>query len=185
VKRWLGWLALVTSACGAADPRPATTHTAATAAGSSLELPASVRPPADQSLALTLTGVGSQVYECRASAKDAGALAWTLSGVRAELRDEAGQVVGRHFTGPTWEHKDGSRIVGEKKASADAPDAGAIPWLLLTAKETQGQGVLTGVQSVVRAKTSGGKPPPGPCDPKAGPLEVPYEASYLFFRARP
>ena len=147
---------------------------------SSPSLPEGVQPPAGQSVALALTGTGAQVYECR---EDPGkGFAWTLSGVHADLTDAAGQTVGRHFNGPTWEHRDGSTVVGEKMASADAPEPNAIPWLLLSVKQAHGAGTFGDVLTVVRANTSGGKPPSTVCDAKSGPLEVPYRATYYFFR---
>jgi hypothetical protein len=42
--------------------------------------------------------------------------------------------IGKHYAGPHWESTDGSKVVAAVKERADAPAAGAIPWLLLTAK---------------------------------------------------
>jgi len=89
----------------------------------------------------------------------------------------------RHYAGPTWEANDGSKVVGEVKARADAPDADAIPWLLLTAKSTSGSGVLASTLSVQRVQTAGGKAPASGCGPAQAQQEirVPYTATYYFF----
>jgi len=39
-----------------------------------------------------------------------------------------------HFGGPTWKLDDGSAVVGEVIAKADAPEPDAFQWLLLRAK---------------------------------------------------
>ena len=62
----------------------------------------------------------------------------------------------------------------------DAPKAGAIPWLLLSA-ETSGSGMLAGVRFVQRVNTSGGVAPAGAC-PKVGAAQpVDYPADYIFY----
>jgi hypothetical protein len=125
---------------------------------------------------------GVQIYECKAAAGNPGAFVWALKAPEAALFDERGELIGKHYAGPTWEARDGSRVVGEKVAQSDAPDAGAIPWLLLRVRQTEGNGVLSGAQSVQRVATSGGKPPPDGCDAAHASQEirVPYTATYYF-----
>jgi Protein of unknown function (DUF3455) len=55
--------------------------------------------------------------------------------------------VGTHFASPTWKMDDGSVVVGEVIARADAPEPGAIQWLLLRAKALRGSGPLSAVLS--------------------------------------
>jgi hypothetical protein len=90
--------------------------------------------------------------------------------------------VGRHYAGPTWQGIDGSSVVGAARVSADSPDAGAIPWLLLEAQTTAGAGFLSMVSYIQRLDTSGGLAPAAGCtDESAGQeLRVPYTASYAF-----
>lgn len=138
--------------------------------------------PAASSQRLAARGV--QIYECRGAA-DAYSLAqWTLLAPEAELFDASGHRVGRHFAGPHWEADDGSRIVGSVTARADAPQPGAIAWLLLSARSVGSPGRFSGVTQVQRLHTAGGVAPKGSCTPGASaPLRVPYSADYVLFTA--
>ena len=93
--------------------------------------------------------------------------------------------VGTHFAGPTWKADDGSTVVGEVAARADAPAGGAIPWLLLRAKSNQGSGVLSTVAFIRRADTKGGVAPAAGCDAarSGAQARVRYYALYQFFGA--
>jgi hypothetical protein len=137
-------------------------------------------PPADQVLKLKLRGSGVQIYQCTDGA-------WKFQAPEAKLSDESGRVVGKHYAGPTWESVDGSTVVGEVKAHDDGPDALAIPWLLLQAKSTTGDGMFSRVRSIQRLRTTGGKAPSKPCDAgNANQIErVPYTAQYYFYTAKP
>ena len=77
----------------------------------------------------------------------------------AELFDEQGKSIGKHFGGPTWQLNDGSQITGKMAAKADAPDPKAIPWLLVTVTGHSGNGKLSGVTSIQRLNTVGGLVP--------------------------
>jgi hypothetical protein len=68
-------------------------------------------------------------------------------------------------------------------AQADAPDPGAVPWLLLRAKSNAGAGVFAHVTFVQRIRTKGGKAPAAGCDAQSNGKEtrVDYSADYLFF----
>jgi hypothetical protein len=74
--------------------------------------------------------------------------------------------------------------VGEVRQKVDAPDADAVPWLLLKAKSTEGTGGLAAVTSIQRVDTAGGKAPAGGCEEgRAGARErVAYRATYYFYR---
>jgi uncharacterized protein DUF3455 len=72
--------------------------------------------------------------------------------------------------------------VGALQASVPAPEAGAIPWLLLRATTRAGDGVLSGVDFIQRIRTEGGVAPAGACDPAAdATVAVPYRARYVFY----
>ncbi len=151
-------------------------------AASDLSLPAELSPaPAASSQRLAARGV--QIYECRAAADPNSPALWTLVAPEAELFDSQGQRVGHHFAGPHWEADDGSRIVGRVKARAEAPQRGAIAWLLLSASSVGARGRFSGVTQVQRIRTVGGAAPATPCTPGAsgGPVRVPYSADYVFF----
>ena len=151
------------------------------------EVPASLRPPEAQVLALEVPAVGVQIYECTASKTDPARFEWTFKAPEAELFDTAGKKIGTHYGGPTWESNEGGKVVGEVKARDDGPDPNAIPWLLLAAKSSTGPGVFGRTLSVQRVRTVGGKAPAAGCtQAQAGsPVRVEYRATYYFYVARP
>ena len=133
---------------------------------------------AGETAVLTVQAAGVQIYECRAGAD--GKLAWAFREPRAELT-VAGKTVGRHYAGPIWEHGDGSIIKGAPKARAEAPEAGAIPWLKLAGIEGKGTGVLEGVTTILRTNTKGGALA-GACDAPGRTQEQPYTSDYVFLK---
>ena len=169
------WMALVALLAGCAANR-----TAAPA------IPAPIQVPPNQTLQLRTHAVGVQIYVCQASHDDPMRFDWTFKAPEAQLFDMSGKSVIKHFAGPAWQAADGSSVVGEVVAKDDGPDPMAIPWLLLRAKATSGNGLLSRTQSVQRLNTVGGKAPQGGCG--AGLLgsevRMHYTADYLFYRAR-
>ena len=130
--------------------------------------------PAEQH-AFTLAARGVQIYECRAGA-------WAFVAPEAELFDADGRSAGTHGAGPFWQARDGSRIVGAVKRRAEAPQSGAIPWLLLVAHGRGGSGLFGEVSSIQRVNTRGGNAPAGTCASPGHVLRVPYTADYRFFK---
>src|SRR4029077_13627265 len=110
---------------------------------------------------LELVADGVQVYSCDARE---GGYAWAFKAPEANLFDQEGRQIGTHFGGPSWKIDDGSAVVGEVIARADADEPGAIPWLLLRAKSHQGSGVLSGADYIRRTETEGGLAPKTGCD---------------------
>src|SRR5437899_4842529 len=104
-------------------------------------VPDMVRPPAGEELVLVAHATGFQIYICRADAD--GKPVWALKAPEAQLEDQQGNSIGIHFGGPTWRHNDGSEITARMVAKTDAPDTGAIPWLLLSVTGHSGIGVLS------------------------------------------
>lgn len=132
---------------------------------------------------------GFQVYVCRPDAE--GGPAWTLKAPEAELFDEQGNVIGRHFGGPTWQLNDGSQITGRMVAKVDAPTAQAIPWLLVTVTSNSGKGTLSQVTSIQRVNTVSGLAPenlpPAAAECSESTREVEFKSSYsadYYFYAR-
>src|SRR6266704_1241294 len=82
----------------------------------------------------------------------------------ADLFDLSGKKIGKHYAGPTWESNDGSKVVGEVKARDDGPAPTAIPWLLLRAKSTSGNGAFSRTQAIQRLYTVGGQAPAESCN---------------------
>ena len=157
-------------------------------------VPPALTVPAGAELAVHDRGVGVQIYTCTASGGtgtsganvDSGATtyAWVLKAPDATLFDACGVEVGSHGAGPQWTSTvDGSAISGAKVMQADAPLAGAIPWLLLRATSTSGAGVFSDVSYVQRVNTSGGKAPATGCDASTVGSEtrVDYSADYYFY----
>jgi hypothetical protein len=107
-----------------------------------------------------------------------------LKAPEAELHDQQGAVIGRHFAGPTWKDNDGSEVTGKAVARLDAPDADSIPWLLVTATGHSGSGVLSRVTSMQRIHTKGGvAPAAAECDAAKQNAEAKsaYSADYYFY----
>jgi hypothetical protein len=150
-------------------------------------VPASLNVPATQTLSVVAQASGVQIYDCSASKTDPAKFEWVFRAPEADLFDRAGKKIGKHYAGPTWESNDGSKVIGEVKARDEGPDANAIPWLLLNAKSTSGNGVFGKTQSIQRLNTVGGKAPVGGCNQaQAGKdARIAYRAAYYFYVPRP
>lgn len=144
------------------------------------QAPPELRPPQGAKLVLHVHAKGDQVYTCKG---DAGQFSWVLKAPDAELMDESGKVIGRHFAGPAWQLNDGSKVTGKLAARFDSPDARAVPWLLLTAVDHSGSGPMSSVSYIQRLNTKGGKAPAAGCDAAHSGAEtrVAYSADYLFY----
>jgi hypothetical protein len=140
-------------------------------------------PTGDAKLIERVAARGVQIYECRADKTTATGAKWVFVAPQADLVDAQGARLGTHYAGPHWEAADGSKIVGKLEARADAPQADAIPWLLLSARSVGGSGRYASVTSVQRVNTSGGLAPAQRCDMgKLGTVDkVPYTADYLLY----
>jgi hypothetical protein len=140
-------------------------------------LPDAIAAPGE-TVVLTVHAEGAQVYECKAGAD--GKLAWAFREPIATLFVD-GKTIGRHYAGPNWEHSDGSAVVGKAAGNAPGATSDDIAWLKLQVTASRGSGVLTGVTTVQRINTKGGKLD-GPCD-KAGTFKsAPYSAEYVFLK---
>jgi hypothetical protein len=145
------------------------------------DLPAALRP-AGLSVYLEVPATGVQIYTC--GKNDAGASAWSFKAPEATLFDTAKKQIGKHYAGPTWEALAGGKVVGAVKATAPAPEAGAISWLLLEIKSSEGAGVFNQAKGILRVSTHGGVAPTQGCDAQHAGQEarVPYTATYLFLK---
>jgi len=150
---------------------------AARVAIATAQVPHSIAAPGEE-VVLKVHAEGAQIYECKAVLDDK--LGWQFREPIATLIVD-GKTVGRHFAGPSWELTDGSAIVGKVVGDAPGTDANDIPWLKLNVAAQRGNGGLTGVNTVQRINTQGGKLN-GVCD-QAGKLRAaPYAADYVFLR---
>ena len=144
-----------------------------------------LKAPPGQVLAFEMAASGVQIYDCKASKDDPRKFEWAFRAPEADLLDANGSKIGKHYAGPTWEAKDGSKVVGEVLAKNDGPDANAIPWLLLKVKSNTGNGTFSKISSIQRVATVGGKAPVKGCsDIQLGAeSRVPYKATYNFYKA--
>jgi hypothetical protein len=133
----------------------------------------SIDVPPHSRLLLRAVGSGDQVYGCVDGR-------WALSAPDAKLVNQEGSVIGRHFAGPTWQLNDGSWVKGKAIAKQAAPDATAVPWLLV--ESVGGAGRLGTVRFIQRTGTHGGSAPDGSCSQSAT-RRVPYTATYSFYEA--
>lgn len=165
------WLANVPSAQrAAARPLPCPAR-----------MPEALNPPADATIELAWPASGVQIYACT-QAKPGDAPSWSLEGPHA-LLTSGKAVAAIHFAGPSWQGIDGSQVKGARLAAADAPDASAVPWLLMSASAS-GEGTFAHTTHIQRLDTAGGKAPASGCDAAhvGAKVLVPYQANYFFYR---
>ncbi|MBW4684005.1 MAG: DUF3455 domain-containing protein [Komarekiella atlantica HA4396-MV6] len=145
-------------------------------------IPNSLQVPNGQKLLLKASAKGTQIYVCKAKSEYPDQYEWTLKAPDAVLLNEQGQDLGKHYAGPTWEAKDGSKVVAKVKSKANAPQDGTIPWLLLEARSHEGNGMFRQVNWIQRINTVDGTPVQG-CNEfsQNREIRVNYTADYLFY----
>ena len=167
----LAMLALMPGLAHAAKPSPP-------------NVPTTIQVPAGNVPFLMGHATGMQNYACQQSSTG---YAWTLVAPSATLVDDKGSQIMTHFGGPTWQAKDGSKVVGARVDGTPSP-TGAIPWLLLRATSTpagsDGGDRLMGTTFIQRVNTTGGVAPTSGCGAGnvGAPLSVPYTSDYYFYR---
>ena len=137
---------------------------------------------ANESLVMIVPAKGVQIYECRGKKVQAGAYAWAFVAPEADLFDTGGKKIGRHYAGPHWESTDGSKIAGAVKKNSVAPQADAIPWLLLATKSVGPQGSFDKITSIQCVNTAGSVAPKTGCSQSnvGTTARAPYTADYYF-----
>jgi hypothetical protein len=148
------------------------------------QVPSAIAVPG-ATIVATFHAEGAQVYECKAdsgnkSPRPFSALTWQFREPIATLIVD-GQSIGRHTTGPNWDHVDGSGVKGKVAASTQGATLNDIPWLKLDATDHRGDGILSHVTTVQRINTKGGVVQ-GPCESAGNYRSVPYSADYVFLR---
>jgi hypothetical protein len=187
---WFGFAILPVLLAGCAAPGPGSTPGAPAPAGAAALLRGDdaavpffaqrpLKSPEGATEWLRLHGQGTQIFRCELRA---GVHKWINRLPEAELRDADGKLTARHGANQTFEHVDGSRLVGEVADHVPAPQDGALPWLLLKTRSF-GKGTLVGVSYIERINTAGGMPPES-CDATQDNqlLRVSFSADFLFFR---
>ena len=138
--------------------------------------------PETSSIVLAVAAEGVQIFEPKRNAT--GAYEWALKAPEAELKSLSGEVLGKHYAGPSWSLNDGSQLTGSLPPvkAVSAPEAGNIPWLLVAPKSRSEAGLLSKVDFVVRIATAGGVAPTEPPKSQTDIARVNYRAIYLFLR---
>jgi hypothetical protein len=143
-------------------------------------VPGQIQPDTDSNKVFLIGhGVGVQIYTCNGSV-------WSAAVPRANLYDDNGKLIISHFAGPSWQAKDGSKVVGTV-VNKVIMDEKAIPWVLLSAATTPGPDGdrLVDTTFVQRLYTTGGLTPPATdCNAATANtvVEVPYTAEYVFWK---
>ena len=178
--------ALLLSACGSMAPMMSTF--------SQDSLPASIKVPMGNKVAMETVGVGEITYECRDKATSPGMTPgmteWVFVGPNAVLNDRSGKQVGKYYGPPaTWESMDGSKITAVQLAVAPS-SPGNLPFQLVKANPATNNvmgssGMMTGVTHIQRVALKGGVAPASLCSPaNKGTKEiVKYQADYIFWKA--
>jgi Protein of unknown function (DUF3455) len=173
--------ALLLSACGSMAPMMSTY--------SQDSLPASIKVPMGNKVAMETVGVGEITYECRDKATSPGVTPgmteWVFVGPNAVLNARDGKQVGKYYGPPaTWESMDGSKLTAVQLAVAPS-SPGNLPLQLVKANPAMGSGMMTGVTYIQRVALKGGVAPASVCSPaNKGTKEiVKYQADYIFWKA--
>jgi hypothetical protein len=148
-----------------------------------VSIPEQIKPPSGNSPVLTVHAKGDQIYQC---SLNGGVLSWQLQAPDAKLFDEQGKIVGNHYSGPIWEYKEGSRVVGRVVNKIDIAPESSISWLLVEVVAHKGDGLFSNVSFINRINTYGGLPPVPVCDSNhlGSEKRVAYTADYIFYTKR-
>lgn len=147
--------------------------------------PALIQVAAGNTVALETQATGTLTYECKREKEPLTTYKWTIAGPKAALKDRDGNDVGSYDGPPAkWSHNDGSFVTGSQVAVSPNGEKN-IPFQLVKADVTGGQGVLTTVSYIQRVATKGGAAPTSKCSAdNAGAKEVvDYQADYIFWKA--
>lgn len=140
-----------------------------------------IRAPDGHEPVLRLGARGVQIFRCE---RLGDAFEWRFRQPEAELFDADGRPVGRHGASFSFEHSDGSRLLGTVVEHEPSPSADSLPWLLLSTRSF-GRGAFGAVSYVQRVNTRGGMPPAGCSAAQANRLlRVEFGADFVFYRPR-
>ena len=147
-------------------------------------IPVKLMSPEGHVMLFKATAEGAQIYVCKAKEDDPDRIEWVLKAPDADLFDERGRRIGRHFAGPTWEAlEDGSQVIGTQIEKTSAPKGGDIAWLLLKSEAGACKGRFSRVTYIQRVDTEGGIAPARTCDKarQGQEVRVKYKATYVFY----
>ncbi len=143
-------------------------------------IPEQIKAPSGSRPVLTVHAKGDQIYQC---SLNGSVYSWQLQAPDAKLFDAHGQIVGNHYSGPIWEYKDGSQVVGRVLNKIDVAPESSISWLLVEIVSHKDKGLFSGVDFINRINTHGGLAPVSGCDSNHLGTEkrVAYTADYIFY----
>jgi len=152
-------------------------------ASAGMVVPETIRVPVGQVAKLTVHAIGDQIYQCVLQDR---VYTWQTQAPDAKLLDAAGQIVGRHYSGPIWEYKENSRVVGRVVSKLDVDLGSSIPWLLVEVVAHHGGGMLSDINFINRVNTRGGLSPSYSCNANhlGSEKRVNYTADYIFYSAQ-
>lgn len=144
-----------------------------------------IKVPEGHEAVLRLRAQGAQLFRCeRLGLGSKWSYGWIYRQPEADLFDATGRFVGSHGANFTFEHNDGSLLVGRVLGHDEAARTEDLPWLLL-ATRAHGQGAFAKVDYVQRVNTRGGMPPQR-CSPNEQNqlLRVGFSADFIFYKPR-
>jgi len=144
-------------------------------------IPESIQPPANFFAFMTAHAKGDQIYQCQLNQS---VYSWQLLAPDAQLFDDQGMIIGKHYFGPVWEYKEGSRLQG-KQVAKHQQLVTAIPWLLIEVVSHQGESLFAQARFINRINTQGGLAPTTLCNGNhlGSEKRVNYSADYIFYRS--
>ena len=138
-------------------------------------------------LFLVAHAVGVQIHEC---IPNGSGYRWRFVGPRANLYDDHGMLLATHFSGPSWQARDGSKVTATIDGNGSVTvEPTAIPWLRLRVSSASA-GLdgdrLAATKYIQRIRTMEGLAPAAASCNEATlghVAEVAYTADYAFWKA--
>ncbi|MDO9359888.1 MAG: DUF3455 domain-containing protein [Polaromonas sp.] len=148
-------------------------------------LPADVRVPAGHQAVLEARASGELQYECQAIKRAPFEYAWLPRDRSIELRDGSNSAIVLSRSGRSWVHRDGSQLAVREFVEVDnGPHS--LPFQRARVEPSTLSGALHNISYIQRINTVGGLPSVRNCSSAelGMRVQVPYEAEYVFWRAR-
>ncbi|MDP2450807.1 MAG: DUF3455 domain-containing protein [Polaromonas sp.] len=150
------------------------------------DLPEAVRVPEGHQAVLEATSNGRLLYECQAVKRAPYEYEWLLRNASVDLTDTYGGAI-MHKPGAraSWVHRDGSSVMARE--FSEVPNGSSnLPLQRYNAHSSGVPGALHNITYVQRLRTVGGWVSTTPCTSAQLGMRktIPYEADYIFWRAR-
>jgi hypothetical protein len=178
----LGLLALIGSVAllGACGYRPLQPY------NNQQDLPEAVRVPEGHQAVLEAIGSGKLLYECQAVKRAPYEYEWLMRNASLDLTDTyGGNIMHKPGARANWVHRDGSSVMA-REFSEVANGSSNLPLQRYVAQSSGVPGKLHNITFVQRLRTVGGWISGAPCTSAQLGMRktVPYEADYIFWRAK-